>query len=103
MVDINLTFADGTTLEQIIGFEVAAQIWEGYLDDDVTVNIHAEVTDQLDADVLGGALPSFISGVDYEDIADAMENDATTSDDDLAVANLPNNGKGEIKILCSWR
>ena len=99
MVDINLTFADGTTLEQIIGFEVAAQIWEGYLDDDVTVNIHAEVTDELDADVLGGALPAFISGIAYEDIADAMANDATTSDDDLAVANLPNDDKGEIKIF----
>ena len=100
MVDIKLTYEDGTTLEQIIAFEVAAQILEGYLDDDVTVNIHAEVTDQLDADTLGGSLPAFVSGVTYSEIKTAIAADATTSDDDTAVTNLPQeNTRGKIKIF----
>ena len=98
MVDIRLTYADGTTLEQVIAFEVAAKIWESHLDDNVTINIHAEVTDELEADILGGALPAFISGVDYIDIKDALINDATTSDDKVAIAHLPQEVNGAITV-----
>ena len=99
MVDINLTYADGTTIQQIIAFEIAAQIWESYLEDDVTINIHAEVTDELDAYMLGGALPAFVTGVDYVDIKAALIADATSDDDNTAVSNLPTEDKGEITIF----
>ena len=100
MVDIKLTYEDGTTLEQIVAFEVAAQIWENYLDDDVTINIHAEVTDQLDAYTLGGSLPAFVSGVTYSEIKAALIADAKTPDDGIAIANLPQeNIYGKIKIF----
>ena len=99
MVDIKLTYEDGTTLEQIVAFEVAAQIWESHLEDDVTINIHAEVTDELDAYLLGGALPAFVTGVDYADIKAALIADATSDYDNSAVANLPTEDKGEITIF----
>ena len=99
MVDIKLTYEDGTTLEQIVAFEVAAQIWESHLEDDVTINIHAEVTDELGAYLLGGALPAFVTGVDYTDFEAALIADATSDDDNTAVANLPTEDKGEITIF----
>ena len=38
MVDIKLTYEDGVQrLNKSLAFEVAAQIWESYLDDDVTI------------------------------------------------------------------
>ena len=63
--------------------------------DDVTINIHADITDQLDEHVLGGALPAFMAGVDYTDIETALTADATTADDATAVANLPADSKGQ--------
>ena len=96
MADINFSYADGTTIEQIIAFEVAAKVWESHLGDDVTVNIHSEVTDQLDDHVMGGALPAFLAQEHIEDVTDALEDDATTADDDTAKAHLP--GK-EVKFF----
>ncbi len=51
------SYAPGTTQEQILGFEMAGQIWSSYLTDNVTVNIHVEISNQLPTNVLGGALP----------------------------------------------
>ena len=99
MADINFTYADNTTIEQIIGFEVAAKIWESHLGDDVTVNIHSEITDQLDPDAVGGALPGFVAQQSYSDIESALSTDAKTSDDTTAVANLPTDDKGKFKVF----
>ena len=99
MANINFSYADGTTLQQIIAFEVAAKLWESHLRDDVTVNLYAELTDQLDPDVMGGALPGFVAQQDYVDIKAGLSADATTSDDTVAVANLPTEDKGRFKVF----
>ena len=91
MANIEFTYGDGTTLEQIVAFEMAGKIWASHLNDDVTINIYAEVTNNLDAEMLGGALPAFETGVDYTDIEGALSasSEITSADDSTAVANLP--------------
>ena len=99
MATINFSYADGTTLEQIIAYEVSAKVWEGYLGDDVTVNIHTEVTDQLDPDVMGGALPAFVTVKESydDDIRLKLINDATTADDTTAIThNLPSSSTFDV-------
>ncbi|MGL5074618.1 MAG: NF038122 family metalloprotease, partial [Waterburya sp.] len=83
------SFAPGTTAEQIIGFEMAGEIWSHYLKDDVTINIYVETTNQLPANVIGGALPGMKKSVDYDKVWEQMSEDKTSSDDLLAFNNLP--------------
>ena len=52
----DFTYAPGISSEQIIGFEMAGAVWSSYLQDDVTVRIYVESTDQLPEDVVGAAL-----------------------------------------------
>ena len=101
MADINFTYADGTTIEQIIAFEVAAKIWESHLGDDVTVNIYGEITNQLEPEVLGGALPGFVTQQNYNTIKGALGADATTGDDATAVVHLPQQNKGKFEVYAN--
>lgn len=47
--------------QQMIAFEIAGKIWSQYLRDDITLNIHIDVTDDLPHNVIGGAMPGFLS------------------------------------------
>ena len=85
-VDFNFSFAPGITDEQILGFEMAGQIWSQYLRDDVAVNIHVEMTNQLPENVIGGALPGMKKNVQYDKLWKKMSKDITSSDD-LTVFN----------------
>ena len=96
MVQFNFTYDPSVSLEQRIGFELAAAIWATYLTDDITVSLHIGSSDRLGADgnAVGGAVPMFYSqnyGV-YQTYAEA---DATTSEagepatvDEQALASL---------------
>ena len=46
-LNFNFTYAEDTTLEQRLGFEMAGKIWSSYLTDDIDVEIHVEMTDLL--------------------------------------------------------
>ena len=51
-VEFNFSFAEGATNEQILGFELAGEIWSQYLGDtfngeDLDINIHVEIGDDL--------------------------------------------------------
>ena len=94
MADINLSYAPGTSLDQMINFEVAGAIWGSLLGDDVDVNIYVEGTNTLAPNVIGGALPGVMANTTYEDIAEALENDETSEDDEDAVKGLPDAKKG---------
>ena len=83
------SYAPGTSLEQMIGFEMAGEIWSSYLKDDVAINIYVEMTDQLPENVIGGALPGMETKVKYEDVWEAMSEDITTFDDQYAYEHLP--------------
>ncbi len=86
-VDFNFSFAPGITDEQILGFEMAGQIWSHYLRDDATINIHVETTNQLPENVIGGALPGMKKNVHYEKLWKEMSEDITSSDDLTAFNN----------------
>ena len=80
--------ADGTPQEVIDGFEEAGALWESVLiDPDVVVSLDIAYL-PLQGDILGQATsnrePFF-----YSDIRQAIELDATSPDDQDAVANLP--------------
>jgi hypothetical protein len=83
------SFAPGTTAGQILGFEMAGEIWSHYLKDDVTINIYVETTNLLPQNVIGGALPGMKKAVKYDNLWKEMSEDLTSSDDLLAFNNLP--------------
>ncbi|MEO0925087.1 MAG: NF038122 family metalloprotease [Cyanobacteria bacterium J06643_13] len=85
----DFTYAPGTSTEQIIGFEMAGQVWSSYLDDDITVRIYVESTDQLPEDVVGAALPAKKKKADLNNLRKKLVDDATSSDDAAALLNLP--------------
>lgn len=87
----DFTYAPGTSMEQIIGFEMAGEIWSSYLKDDVAVRIYVESTDQLPEDVVGAALPGKKQEVDYKKLWKEMAEDLRSDDDILAFNNLPGN------------
>ena len=89
----DFSYAPGTSIDQIIGFEMAGEIWSSYLNDNVTVRIHVESTDQLPEDVVGAALPAKEEKVKYEKLREQMSEDLTTSEDRLAFDHLPSADK----------
>ncbi|MDJ0535166.1 MAG: NF038122 family metalloprotease [Xenococcaceae cyanobacterium MO_207.B15] len=107
-VDFNFTFAPGVTDEQILGFELAGEMWGQYLGDthmkvdegkDFTVNIHVEVTDDLLQDnVLGGAFPAIETGEKYKDFYAAIVNDVSTQNDQIVVDSLLDRNKVDILV-----
>ncbi|MDJ0898554.1 MAG: NF038122 family metalloprotease [Xenococcus sp. MO_188.B8] len=86
-VDFNFSFAPGVLDEQIVAFEMAGEIWSHYLKDNVAVNIHVEMTDQLPENVIGGALPGMKKDVKYDKLWKEMSEDRTSSDDLTAFNN----------------
>jgi len=88
MVQFNFTYDPSISLEQRVGFELAALIWSSYLTDDITVNLHIASSDSLgtDGQAVGGAIPIFHEqtyGV-YQKYAEA---DATSATDAEALAS----------------
>lgn len=81
MTTFNFTYAPGTTLNQIIGFEVAGRIWSQFLSDPVTVNIHVQMTDSLPTNVIGGSLPKVVSQYKFKDFREKLAADAKSATD----------------------
>ena len=107
-VDFNFSFAPGVTDEQILGFELAGEMWSQHLGDthikveegkDFTVNIHVEVTNRLLPDnVLGGAFPAIETGEKYKDFYEAITNDVSTQNDQIVVDSLLDTDKIDILV-----
>ncbi|KPQ33541.1 MAG: hypothetical protein HLUCCA11_18130 [Phormidesmis priestleyi Ana] len=87
MSNFNFTFQPGMSSEQILGFEMAGRIWSQYIDDDAVFNIDVAITDALPSSVVGGALPVYVS-TNMATVQAALNQDATSSDDGVAIANL---------------
>ena len=64
--NFNFNFAPGSSLEQMLSFEMAGLYWSNHLADDVTINLFIETTDQLPENVIGGALPGLKSKEKFE-------------------------------------
>lgn len=85
----DFTYAPDTSIEQIVGFEMAGQVWSSYLDDNVTVRIYVESTDRLPEDVVGAALPGKKKKADLNNLRKKLIEDVTSSEDGSALLNLP--------------
>ena len=88
MVQFKFTYDPNISVEQRVGFELAAMIWASYLTDDITVNLHIASSDSLgeNGQAVGGAIPLFHEqtyGV-YQEYAQA---DATSDTDKEALAS----------------
>ncbi|WP_424100607.1 NF038122 family metalloprotease [Moorena producens] len=83
-IDFDFSYQPGTSLEQMLGFEMAGQIWSYYLTDDITVKIHVEMTDSLPSNILGGALPGLQKNKNYGTFLQKLESDITSKDDEIA-------------------
>ena len=73
-VNFNFSYASGVTTQQMVAMETAGKIWSDYLTDDITVNLHIETTNQLANNVIGGALPGFLTEVNYSDFRSSLDN-----------------------------
>ena len=56
-LQFDFSYAPGTTFEQMIAFETAGELWSKYLTDDMTVNIHIEMTNILPDKVIRLTFP----------------------------------------------
>ena len=74
----DFTYAPGTTDAQILGFEMAGEFWSQSLTDNVSINIHVEMTDYLPENVIGGALPAIENNVKYEEYRRNIRQDRTS-------------------------
>jgi hypothetical protein len=90
-LQLKFTYAPNTTVEQMVGFEMAGRVWSNYLTDNVTVNIHVEMADELPNNVIGGALTGWQANEKYERFVGAIDNDRTSTDDYNAVNKLARN------------
>ena len=87
MLTINYSFEPGVTLNQVVAFEMAARIWSEYIQDEITLDIHVGLTDQLAPNVLGGAIPAFQTHA-VSDVKAALGRDITSPNDQRAVSSL---------------
>ncbi len=86
----NFTYDPGTTVQQMLGMEMAGRIWDSYLNDNVTLNIHVGVAGDLASNVIGGALPGMRASQSYLDYRTALNNGPKSADDNTALGSLPN-------------
>ena len=80
---INFIYSPDVSLEQMMGYEMAAIMWGQLFTDDIQVNILAKSTDQLDANVIGGAIPEFHEQ-HYALFLQYFEADITSAEDQAA-------------------
>lgn len=85
-VNFNFTYDTNVTTNQMIAIETAGMIWSDYLADDITVNLHIETTNQLANNVIGGALPGFMTDVNYSDFRSSLD-DTTQNNLSLVIEN----------------
>ncbi|MEO1342040.1 MAG: NF038122 family metalloprotease [Cyanobacteria bacterium J06635_13] len=96
-LQFDFTFAEGTSSEQMLAFEIAGMMWSDYITDDMTVNIHVEMTDALPDNVIGGALPAIIAKQDYGEFLDAYQADITSNRDQRSFSGMSRIEHGGIE------
>ncbi len=112
-VEFNFTYAPGITDDQILGVELAGEMWSRYFgdthqyidDNDVlhidktVINLHVEIgSDLLPDNVIGGSFPAISSEYDYEDIYDAINGNITTDNDRIAADSLLDGTKTKVLV-----
>ncbi|MEM7771897.1 MAG: NF038122 family metalloprotease [Cyanobacteria bacterium P01_E01_bin.6] len=94
MVQFNFSYqtssdgSSGVSSEQMTAFEMAGRIWSAYLNDDVTVNVHIGMSNNLPTNVIGGALPGMKAGYSSYEFASQLRVDRTSQDDQISTNYL---------------
>ncbi|MEM9928025.1 MAG: NF038122 family metalloprotease [Cyanobacteria bacterium P01_D01_bin.50] len=93
--NFNFTYSPGITDEQKSAVEMAGQVWSNRIEDDITVNLHIEMTDasKLPTNTIGGALPAFLSDTNYGDFYNNLVSDRRSANDETATNSLFSEGQ----------
>jgi len=95
---VSLNPAAGMDPNALAGFQAAANYWQSQLTDNVTVNVNVGFS-ALGPDILGSA-GSTRAVLSVADVRAALIGDATSTNDMLAIGNLPTlSGLGGISFL----
>jgi Ca2+-binding RTX toxin-like protein len=99
MVQFNFIFDIGVSIEQRVGFEMAAAIWSHYLTDNIEVNLHLSSTNSLgpNGQAVGGAVPLFHE-IQYGAFREYYENDITSDYDTQAHGSLSDGNTVDLMI-----
>lgn len=91
-LSFNFSYASGMDAQAVSGFQQAGALWSSLFTDNVTVNIAIGFTDlsKSDPGTIGIASSERVTFSNYNGIYTALKNDRTSSDDNAAVASLPN-------------
>lgn len=90
-MNFSFSYAPGTSLNQMIGFETAGRWWSSYLTDNVKINIYVEPTNTLPVGVAGGALMGIDADRPYSTWRTRLAADRKTNTDQVVHRNLPSN------------
>jgi hypothetical protein len=90
MATFSFTYDPGTTVQQMLGMEIAGRIWSRYLTDNTTINIHVGIASDLGSNIIGGALPGMRSSQSYQTYRTALNNGPKSADDTTAIGSLSN-------------
>ena len=103
-LQFDFTYASGTSWSQMLAFETAGLMWSDYISDDMTVNIHVEMTNTLPDNVIGGALPGMVADVNYTNFRNAYRDDITSWRDRQGFDSLSllREGSGGIAPGGTW-
>ena len=98
-MQFDFTFDPNVTLEQRIGFEMAATIWSQFLTDDVTVSLRVGATNQLgeNGQAVGGAIPLFHK-THYGTYQGYLAQDATSTEDQQVLDALQAGNTVDVAI-----
>ncbi len=103
MPNFNFTYAPGTTLQQMVGMEMAGRIWSSYLKDPVTVNIHVGVISSslLPKNIIGGAIPGVLAQQKLTDVRDRLLIEAGDRSYSKALAGTSDGRSFDDKVAAS--
>lgn len=87
-LQFNFSYEEGTSYEQMLGFEIAGSIWGSYLSDSATLNIHVGSSNGLPRNVVGGALPGMKAFQSYGQYHSRLRYDASFRSEDDKEANF---------------
>ena len=98
MVQFNFTYTPGVPVAQVIGMEMAGEIWSSFLTDDIEIDIHVESV-RMEGNALGGALPGIRTMSTYQEVRGALQADATSENDTTAVGNLRSSSSFAARVF----
>jgi hypothetical protein len=102
-MNFNFTYGIGTTLQQMVGMEMAGRIWSSYLKDPITVNIHVGMTSSslLPKNVIGSALPGIQDNQEFKAVRDRLLIEAGDLNYSTALAGISDNLSFDDKVAVS--